>query len=228
MSNQGSSSSLTLPALFSRTLKSLIPIFTDELSTSLPTVQDTLHNAITDLDLAIRMMATLGVFSDNEEMEDVGDSELVYMTVEWIKAEVQGRINGDGIKGRLATLESSKVSNLSPILLYLSPYGNTIRQSSYESFLFLLESYSFPTPPGLEYPSSSTSSSSSSASPRDPAARREAKIKQYRLEKEWKDKVGVSRVGSLYFALARNQLKLNRNRRPYLELPYRPPRYQQF
>jgi immunoglobulin-binding protein 1 len=128
MSNQGSSSSLTLPALFSRTLKSLIPIFTDELSTSLPTVQDTLHNAITDLDLAIRMMATLGVFSDNEEMEDVGDSELVYMTVEWIKAEVQGRINGDGIKGRLATLESSKVSDFSPthVSQSLRNYDSTV------------------------------------------------------------------------------------------------------
>ncbi|KAG7528141.1 hypothetical protein FFLO_06380 [Filobasidium floriforme] len=165
-------SNLTLPALYVRALRSLLPIFNDDISTSLPSTQQTLQDALTDLDLVIRMSSTLGVFSDNESMDDVGDAELPLMAVEWIKGEVLGRVNGDGIKERLKMLKSS--------------------QNSYESFLFLLESYSFPTPPGFTYPSDPSSSSSSSRyTPSDPAARRDAKIKQYRLEKEWKEKVSA-------------------------------------
>ena len=103
-------SNLTLPALYGRALRSLLPIFNDEVSTSLASTQQTLQDSLTDLDLVIRMSSTLGVFSDNESMDDVGDGELPLMAVEWIKAEVLGRVNGDGIKDRLKTLNSSRVS----------------------------------------------------------------------------------------------------------------------
>lgn len=109
-----STSNLTLPALYRRTLHSLLPIFNDDISSSLPSTQQTLQDSLTDLDLVIRMSSTLGIFSDNEQVDDVGDGELPLMAVEWIKGEVLGRVNGDGIKERLKVLKSSQVSVDSP------------------------------------------------------------------------------------------------------------------
>lgn len=114
-----STSNLTLPALYRRTLHSLLPIFNDDISSSLPSTQQTLQDSLTDLDLVIRMSSTLGIFSDNEQVDDVGDGELPLMAVEWIKGEVLGRVNGDGIKERLKVLKSSQVSVDSPFLLLL-------------------------------------------------------------------------------------------------------------
>ena len=104
-----SNNSLTLPALLSRTLASLLPIFDDTLSTSLPQAQALLRAALADLALARRMIDALGVFSDNESMEDVSDGEMVYMCVDWVVGEVQGRVNGDGLKERIQILERSQV-----------------------------------------------------------------------------------------------------------------------
>lgn len=104
-----SNNSLTLPALLSRTLTSLLPIFDDTLSTSLPQAQTLLRTALADLALARRMIDALGIFSDNESMEDVGDGEMVYMCVDWVVGEVQGRVNGEGLKERIQILERSQV-----------------------------------------------------------------------------------------------------------------------
>lgn len=104
-------SSLTLPALLSRTLTSLLPVFKDEVSTSQPEVQQLLQDSLADLILARRMIDTLGVFSENESMEDIGDNEMVYLAVDWLYAEVQSRVNGDGLQGRIHVLERSKVSS---------------------------------------------------------------------------------------------------------------------
>ncbi|KAI5451919.1 Type 2A phosphatase-associated protein 42 [Naganishia albida] len=158
-----STTSLTLPALLTRTLQSLLPIFTDQISTSLPSAQQTLHAALADLALARRMIDTLGIFSTNESMEDVADGEMVYMAVDWVVAEVQGRANGDGLRGRIAVLERS--------------------QEAYEAFLWLLETYEFPLQDGQTY------SPGASSIPQDPAGRRDAKIKQFRMEKALKERV---------------------------------------
>lgn len=104
-----SNNSLTLPTLLSRTLASLLPIFDDTLSTSLPQAQTLLRTALADLALARRMIDALGIFSDNESMEDVSDGEMVYMCVDWVVGEVQGRVNGDGLKERIQILERSQV-----------------------------------------------------------------------------------------------------------------------
>lgn len=104
-----STNSLTLPALLLRTLTSLLPIFDDTLSTSTPEAQQLLQQALADLSLARRMIDALGIFSENEQMEDVGDGEMVYMCVDWVVGEVQGRVNGDGLKGRIQVLERSQV-----------------------------------------------------------------------------------------------------------------------
>ncbi|KAJ9128362.1 hypothetical protein QFC24_000655 [Naganishia onofrii] len=158
-------SSLTLPALLSRTLTSLLPVFNDEVSTSQPEVQQLLQDSLADLILARRMIDTLGVFSENESMEDIGDNEMVYLAVDWLFAEVQSRVNGDGLQGRIHVLERSK--------------------AAYEAFLWLLETYDFPLQEGQTY-------GGSTAIPLDPAGRRDAKIKQYKMEKAMKEKVSAS------------------------------------
>jgi hypothetical protein len=110
--SSSSTSTLTLPQLYARALTNLVPIFNDDVSTSSSTSQQILREAAIDLDLVIRMTSTLGVFSANESMSDVADGELVYMTVEWVKAEVQGKMGDgsrEGIDSRLKTLRSSKV-----------------------------------------------------------------------------------------------------------------------
>ncbi|GHJ85265.1 hypothetical protein NliqN6_1667 [Naganishia liquefaciens] len=174
-----STNSLTLPALLSQTLTSLLPIFDDTLSTSLPQAQSLLRTSLADLGLARRMIDALGIFSDNESMEDVGDGEMVYMCVDWIVGEVQGRLNGEGLKERIQILERS--------------------QEAYEAFLWLLETYEFPLQDGQTYGGATTSI------PQDPAGRREAKIKQFKMEKALKEKVsaatGVSIISSAFPAI---------------------------
>jgi hypothetical protein len=105
-----SSSSLTLPVLYKRLLKSLLPIFDDSLSVTAPEAQSLLTAAQSELELIERMLGSLGVFSVNETMEDVGEKEMVFMSVEWVRGEVEGRKETKGIKSRLAALQRSKVS----------------------------------------------------------------------------------------------------------------------
>lgn len=62
---------------------------------------------------------------------------------------------------------------------------DSIFQAAYEAFLWLLETYEFPLQDGQTY-------GGSTAIPLDPAGRRDAKIKQYKMEKALKEKVSVS------------------------------------
>lgn len=181
-----STTSLTLPALLTRTLQSLLPIFTDQISTSLASAQQTLHSALADLALARRMIDTLGIFSTNESMEDVADGEMVFMAVDWVVGEVQGRVNGDGLKGRIAVLERSQVSRAKREggRISLSDAAFHV-QEAYEAFLWLLETYEFPLHDGQTY------TPTTSSLPQDPAGRRDAKIKQFKMEKALKERVTV-------------------------------------
>jgi immunoglobulin-binding protein 1 len=104
------SNSLTLPQLLAHTLTTLLPIFTDTLSSSSPTAQSLLVTARTDLDLIERILSSLGVFSQNETLEDVADGEMVFMVEQWVRGEVEGRVATNGIQQRLKVLERAKVS----------------------------------------------------------------------------------------------------------------------
>lgn len=104
------SNSLTLPQLLAHTLTTLLPIFTDTLSSSSPTAQSLLATARTDLDLIERILSSLGVFSQNETLEDVADGEMVFMVEQWVRGEVEGRVATNGIQQRLKVLERAKVS----------------------------------------------------------------------------------------------------------------------
>lgn len=64
--------------------------------------------------------------------------------------------------------------------------GKSANQAAYEAFLWLLETYDFPLQDGQTY-------GGSTAIPLDPAGRRDAKIKQYKMEKAMKEQVSVCR-----------------------------------
>lgn len=69
-------------------------------------------------------------------------------------------------------------------------YPQLTGQVAYNSFLHLLTSYQVLSPE--EQAESSAMAEGSRSAPRDPAQRREAKIRQYKREKELREKVSVS------------------------------------
>ena len=66
--------------------------------------------------------------------------------------------------------------------------AKSLLQEAYEAFLWLLETYEFPLQDGQTYGGATTSI------PQDPAGRREAKIKQFKMEKALKEKVSVNLI----------------------------------
>lgn len=90
-----------------------------------------------------------------------------------------------------------------------------LAQEAYEAFLWLLETYEFPLQDGQTYGGATASI------PQDPAGRRDAKIKQFKMERALKEKVSVSTMtfGETYTLTS----SIGSNRRPNNLL--RPPRH---
>jgi immunoglobulin-binding protein 1 len=105
------SNHLPLPVYLSRTLQILLPVLSDEEPVSLPNSQTTLLKGLDELYLVARMVTSLGVFSDNEGVEELGDGEMVFMTVGWVLGEVESRTGLGGYGDRIACLRRSDVSN---------------------------------------------------------------------------------------------------------------------
>jgi immunoglobulin-binding protein 1 len=104
-----SSTNLPLPVFFAQTLQSLIPMFDDTLSSSDPSAQYTLITALDNLHLISRLLTSLGVFSQNETVDELGDGELLFMTVVWVIAECEGKGGLGGTSDRMAVLKRSEV-----------------------------------------------------------------------------------------------------------------------
>jgi len=92
----GKMSNLPLPQFYAQTLVQIAPIIDDTLSVSDPSVQSTLSSALNDLHLIGRMMTSLGVFSENEGVEEIGECE--------------GRLGLQGRDDRTRALKRSEVS----------------------------------------------------------------------------------------------------------------------
>ncbi|ORY26902.1 TAP42-like protein [Naematelia encephala] len=163
-----SSTDLPIPQFYAQTLQSLVPIFDDTLSTSDSSAQTLLASALDNLHLIARMLTSLGVFSDNETADELGDKELVFMSLGWVIAECESRGGLGGPERRKAALERS--------------------QHAMNGFLSLLASYKVLSPE--EYAESSASADSGVIA-KDPAKRREAKIRQYRREKELRQQIST-------------------------------------
>jgi immunoglobulin-binding protein 1 len=103
---------LPLPQFYARTLTSLVPLFDDVLSPSSPGAQDLLRTALDELYLIARMIVSLGVFSENESAEELGDGELVFMTLGWVIGEAEAKAGLGGMEDRKGALQRSEVGRV--------------------------------------------------------------------------------------------------------------------
>jgi immunoglobulin-binding protein 1 len=102
---------LPLPQYYAQTLDHLLPIFEDAIPLSSPDAQMLLTTSLDNLYLISRMITTLGVFSSNEAVEELGDGELGFVTLGWVlgEAESKGGLGGHG--ERIQALKRSEVGS---------------------------------------------------------------------------------------------------------------------
>ncbi|KAJ3507269.1 hypothetical protein NLJ89_g6400 [Agrocybe chaxingu] len=150
--------SLSLPELYHRILLS-----TTKLS-NLPTIEDETQEVVTeclnDLKSLHAHITELGMFSSNETLDDISTRDLVYLTIPYVFAEVQGRVRTTERIDRLKSL---------------------IQAEKYvQNFVSLLEKYNvIPEDEQALY-------QRKTAEVADFSRRRELKINQYKKEKELK------------------------------------------
>lgn len=162
VNNAMSSTNLPLPQFYARALRNLLPVLDGTLPPREDSTQAQLKSAIDDLYVVGRMLSSLGVFSDNERADELGDRELVFMTVGWVLGESETRMGFGGPDARKAALERS--------------------DTAFNAFLSVLHTYKVvPEDEGAER-----------ALPSDPARRRDAKIAAHRRSKELREKIRVS------------------------------------
>ncbi|WVW78768.1 hypothetical protein I302_100730 [Kwoniella bestiolae CBS 10118] len=164
------STNLPLPQFYAQTLSSLQPIFDDTLPLSDPSTQSTLTSSLDNLYLIQRMINSLGVFSENESIDEIGEKEIVFMSLNWVIGAAEEKGGLGGRDDRTSTLQRA--------------------ETAYNSYLELLSSYGALTPE--EQAESSAAASGQSAVPKDPAKKREAKIRQYKREKELRERIASS------------------------------------
>ncbi|OCF59109.1 hypothetical protein L486_03610 [Kwoniella mangroviensis CBS 10435] len=161
---------LPLPQFYSQTLSTLQPIFDDTLPISDSSTQSTLTSALDNLYLIQRMINSLGVFSENESIDEIGEKEVVFMSVNWVIGAAEEKGGLGGRDDRISTLQRA--------------------ETAYASYLELLNSYGVLS--SEEQAESSAAASGQSSEPKDPAKKREAKIRQYKREKELREDIANS------------------------------------
>jgi hypothetical protein len=108
-----SQTNLPLPVFYAQTLRSLLPVFDDSLSLSDPAAQSILAAGLNDLHLIGRMVSSLGIFSDNETIDELGDGEMVFMTLGWVVGEAESKSGSASMDERKAALQRSEVRHWS-------------------------------------------------------------------------------------------------------------------
>lgn len=104
-----SQTNLPLPVFYAQTLRSLLPVFDDSLSLSDPAAQYILSTGLNDLHLIGRMLSSLGIFSDNETVDELGDGEMAFMTLGWAVGEGESKDGSGSMAERKAALQRSEV-----------------------------------------------------------------------------------------------------------------------
>lgn len=152
---------ITLSAQFKRALATASEAF------NLPTIedktQDLIRSALADLRHVDARANSLSLFSANETLEDISTRDLAYLFVPYVITEVQGRVRTLDMEERLAQLLQA--------------------QRHLRTFLTNLENYHIITEVEL------AAYEKSAAMMANAAQRREAKIQQYRREKELRGKI---------------------------------------
>ncbi|EPQ57884.1 TAP42-like protein [Gloeophyllum trabeum ATCC 11539] len=155
---------ITLSAQFKRALATASEAF------NLPTIedktQDLIRSALADLRHVDARASSLSLFSANETLEDISTRDLAYLFVPYVITEVQGRVRTLDMEERLAQLLQA--------------------QRHLRTFLTNLENYHIITEVEL------AAYEKSAAMMANAAQRREAKIQQYRREKELRGKIEAS------------------------------------
>ncbi|KAH0830692.1 TAP42-like family-domain-containing protein [Lanmaoa asiatica] len=161
------SESLSLSAVYARALDkaaraSSLPTINDE-TQACELIQDTLSDLI---QLTSRVVS-LSLFSSNEILDDVSTPDLAYLSLPFIRAEVQNRVR--------TTDRDDRTSNLTQVQRHLNMYVSS------------LETYDIvPETERVLY-------GQQSSSIRDARKRREVKIKQYKTEKDLRTRMEVIR-----------------------------------
>lgn len=164
MASAQPSTNLPLPQFYARALRNLLPILDGDVPFGAAETQSQLQQATDDLYLIGRMLSSLNVFSDNESIDELGERELVFMTVGWALGEAESRGGMLGHGDRKAALERS--------------------DAAFTSFLSVLDTYKVIPEDERGGPIGSF--------PADPAKRRDAKIAAHRRQKELREKIAVS------------------------------------
>ncbi|KAF9495855.1 TAP42-like protein [Pleurotus eryngii] len=162
--------SVPLRSLFHRVLHSASKAH--DLPTGDDATQNIVQSCLSDLKLLQSRITGLGLFSPNETIEDISTRDLVYLLVPYIYAQVIERMRTTEREDRLASLAQA--------------------QRLLRSFLESLNDYHIIPEEDRELYKQKASTI------RDPSTRRELKIKQYKNEKQLKQKIEA-------IAIRRNQ-----------------------
>ncbi|KAK3943842.1 TAP42-like protein [Diplogelasinospora grovesii] len=145
---------------------------------------DSVSQAIKDYQSCLDQISRLSLFSPNESVEDISTSNLPYLLVNFHLAELIQRLPSSSPQGRKQTLTSAR--------------------EAYERYLHQLDSYSLLKPVYKklleEYTDSPTTFSTISSNTADAAARRNAKITNFKVEKELRAKLEYLRSRPEYAA----------------------------
>ncbi|KAF9227779.1 TAP42-like protein [Gyrodon lividus] len=154
-----------LPAQYTRALSKASK------AVNLPTVddetQELIREALSDLIQLNSRVANLSLFSPNETLEDISTRDLVYLSIPYIRAEVQNRVR--------TTDRDERLNNL------------TQTQSHMRTYVCSLETFDIVSETEHALYAQQPSSI------RDAAKRREVKIKQYKAERDLRTRIELVR-----------------------------------
>ncbi|KAJ7940270.1 TAP42-like protein, partial [Mycena leptocephala] len=157
--------SISLQALFARGLQDASKAFNQ--SAFEQSTQDLIQSSLSDLKSLGARIIGLSLFSPNEILEDISTRDLIYLLVPYALAEVQGRVRAARNDERIALLTQS--------------------QKYITTFISNLENYE------IIPESERTLHAQDPAKIKDPASRRDLKIKQYQREKDLRARIETIR-----------------------------------
>ncbi|KAI1081614.1 type 2A phosphatase-associated protein 42 [Whalleya microplaca] len=145
-----------------------------------PTYREDLAQALQQYHRCIQIINKISLFSPNEGLEDISTSDLPYLLVNHRVAELLQKVSAPSPQERKVALNETR--------------------DAYEKFLHLLDNYSILSPSESKLFSqyNEDPTAFSTISTKDPAARRNAKITNFKAEKELKNKLEYMRNSPRY------------------------------
>ena len=145
-----------------------------------PSYRDDVATTTRAYESCVELVQRLALFSPNESLDDVSTSDLPYLLLDYHLAELHQRVSPTSPHDRRASLERAR--------------------EAYERFLSRLDHYAVLAPAQARLYSRYTDDPAafSTVSAGDATARREAKIANFKLEKELKGKLDVLRRNPAY------------------------------